>query len=73
MQTVVFLACPDHTIELVSRETSRNLESPNYPNVFPPNMTCSWNMLAPAGNRIYFFITEYSIEANGDYLQVRGK
>ena len=53
--------------------TSGVLSSPNFPNLFPYNMQCTWTITVPAGYRILYQVSFFSLESHclGEYLDVR--
>lgn len=53
-----------------------SIASPNYPNSYPLNTECVWNIIASPGNRITLSINEIAIPktddfCNQDYLEIR--
>ncbi|XP_053215446.1 cubilin [Podarcis raffonei] len=49
--------------------------SPNFPEPYPPNIECVWNILVSPGNRLQLSFTDFQMEAsddcNKDYLEIR--
>uniref|UniRef100_A0A182SAV1 CUB domain-containing protein n=1 Tax=Anopheles maculatus TaxID=74869 RepID=A0A182SAV1_9DIPT len=49
--------------------------SPNYPETYPRNVECVWELSASPGNKMTLFFKELDIDStddcNGDYLEVR--
>ena len=56
---------------------SGTLTSPNYPNSYPMNAECVWEIQVSAGNGITLSFSEFELESsqhcNEDYLEVREK
>ncbi|XP_049544721.1 cubilin homolog [Anopheles darlingi] len=51
------------------------IASPNYPDSYPANVECVWEVVASPGNKISLYVQEIDIvpsdDCNGDYLEVR--
>ncbi|KAH0546089.1 bone morphogenetic protein 1 homolog [Cotesia glomerata] len=51
------------------------LESPNFPDNYPPNSQCAWNISYPQNNTLriinYFFNTKESSGCENDFLEIR--
>ncbi|KAG2458577.1 CUBN protein, partial [Polypterus senegalus] len=49
--------------------------SPNYPDAYPPNTECVWNIISSPGNRVQLSFTMFhlqdSADCSHDYLEVR--
>ena len=44
------------------RGSSGVIESPNFPNAYPHNRNCTWNIIAPLGNRINLTFSHFDVE-----------
>ena len=44
-----------------------NFTSPNYPNKYPSNMRCEWNITAPKGTHIYLHFTDFELSYSCGY------
>jgi hypothetical protein len=38
------------------------IESPNFPNEYPPNLNCAWKIVVSKGNKINLQFTEFDLE-----------
>ncbi|CDW57279.1 signal peptide, CUB and EGF [Trichuris trichiura] len=61
------------TCRKVDRTSNGLFESPNYPNNYPSNVSCSWYLKAPKGRRILIFVLDLNLADDhcGDYLVIR--
>ncbi|XP_075053964.1 embryonic protein UVS.2-like [Mixophyes fleayi] len=55
--------------------SKKTFTSPGYPNAYPPNMDCTFNITAPVGQRIALTVSDFHVE-NGnsciyDYMEVK--
>lgn len=63
-------------ITLRKSYSSSTISSPNYPNIPPPHIDCTWTVLAPIGERIRIDFLErfdltYSSKCEKDYVELR--
>lgn len=42
------------------------IESPNFPNIYPNNMKCSWKIVVSKGNKINMQFSEFELDANNE-------
>ncbi|XP_043273312.1 cubilin-like [Venturia canescens] len=53
------------------------IESPNFPNDYPPSINCSWTIEAPLGNTLNLTFSHFDLESSGrqgctdDYLTIK--
>ncbi|XP_075684851.1 cubilin [Rhinoderma darwinii] len=49
--------------------------SPNYPDIYPPNTECVWNILSSPGNRLMLTFMPFSLQmsdnCSSDYVEIR--
>lgn len=71
----MFSACPDYPVNVTTSlkpEWSYIVQSPGFPDAYPPNTTCIWNITGPDNYRIYLILDEFQIEpsrhCDKDYL-----
>lgn len=43
------------------------IESPNFPNNYPPNIKCLWNIVVPMGNKINISFSHFDLENSKKY------
>lgn len=63
-------------IKLMTINSSTIISSPNYPNIPPPHIDCTWTVLAPIGSRIRFDFLErfdltYAPACEKEYVELR--
>ncbi|KFD52759.1 hypothetical protein M514_06415, partial [Trichuris suis] len=65
--------CLSKACRKVDRTSNGLFESPNYPNNYPANVSCSWYLKAPKGRRILIFVLDLNLADDhcGDYLVIR--
>ncbi|XP_030748736.1 cubilin-like [Sitophilus oryzae] len=54
------------------------IESPNFPNEYPTNQNCEWNIIVPSNNKINITFSHFSVEQRStacefDYVEVQYK
>lgn len=71
----MFSACPDYPVNVTTSlkpEWRYIVQSPGFPDAYPPNTTCIWNITGPDNYRIYLILDEFQIEpsrhCDKDYL-----
>nr|XP_026689471.1 tolloid-like protein 1 [Ciona intestinalis] len=57
----------------VATATPQIITSPGYPNNYPNNTICNWNISAPEGMKIRFNLKYLSTEQNFDFLKIYSK
>ncbi|KAG1938829.1 ST14 transmembrane serine protease matriptase a isoform X2 [Pimephales promelas] len=55
--------------------SSGSFQSPNFPNYYPPNTTCHWDITVPVGKFIKLKFPKFmvSTESCSDYVEIAGK
>jgi len=49
-------------------ERNGNFTSPGYPNDYPTNVNCTWEIQVPSGHVILLFFTSFNVEYNSGYV-----
>uniref|UniRef100_A0A5S6QI65 Signal peptide, CUB and EGF-like domain-containing protein 2 n=1 Tax=Trichuris muris TaxID=70415 RepID=A0A5S6QI65_TRIMR len=65
--------CLSKACRKVVRTSNGLFESPNYPNNYPANVSCSWYLKAPKGRRILIFVLDLDLADDhcNDYFVIR--
>jgi hypothetical protein len=55
-------ACDNNSTMVITESNETDIYSPNWPNRYPPNSNCTWEIIAPHGAKIQLTMKRYHFD-----------